>query len=170
MYELFIGMRYLRAKHRHGFISLISFISVAGITVGVIALIVVLSVYAGFTGGLRDQILGINSHIIVQRTEGYITDYNAMRENILAVDGVIGATPYLYTQTLLSGSGGGSGVVLRGYRSGHRGATSSTWNRNCLWARWTHWHQPKMNRCRVLSWADSSPLICVPAPARNCVC
>jgi lipoprotein-releasing system permease protein len=113
MYELFIGMRYLRAKHRHGFISLISFISVAGITVGVIALIVVLSVYAGFTGGLRDQILGINSHIIVQRTEGYITDYDAMRENILAIDGVIGATPYLYTQTLLSGSGGGSGVVLR---------------------------------------------------------
>jgi len=53
MYEWFISRRYLKAKHRHGFISLISLISVAGITVGVIALIVVLSVYSGFTDGLR---------------------------------------------------------------------------------------------------------------------
>ncbi len=53
MFEWFISLRYLRAKHRQGFISLISLISVAGITVGVIALIVVLSVYAGFTDGLQ---------------------------------------------------------------------------------------------------------------------
>ncbi|BDD87845.1 lipoprotein-releasing ABC transporter permease subunit [Desulfofustis limnaeus] len=114
MYEWFIGLRYLRAKHRQGFISLISLISVIGITVGVIALIVVLSVYTGFTEGLRDQILGINSHIIVQRAEGRITDYRDTREQILTVEGVVGATPYLYAQTLVSGSGGGSGVVLRG--------------------------------------------------------
>ena len=114
MYESFISLRYLRAKHRQGFISLISLISVAGITVGVIALIVVLSVYAGFTDGLRDQILGINSHIIVQRTGGAISNYEQTRERVLTVPGVTGATPYLYAQTLLSGSSGGSGVVLRG--------------------------------------------------------
>ncbi len=114
MYEWFIGLRYLRAKHRHGFISLISLISVIGITVGVIALIVVLSVYTGFTEGLRDQILGINSHIIVQRSEGRIADYHETRERILSVPGVTGATPYLYAQTLVSGSAGGSGVVVRG--------------------------------------------------------
>lgn len=114
MYEWFISLRYLRAKHRQGFISLISLISVAGITVGVIALIVVLSVYAGFTDGLRDQILGINSHIIVQQTGGAIEDYELTRERVLTVRGVTGATPYLYAQTLLSGSSGGSGVVLRG--------------------------------------------------------
>jgi len=114
MYESFISLRYLRAKHRQGFISLISLISVAGITVGVIALIIVLSVYAGFTDGLRDQILGINSHIIVQRTGGAISNYERTRERVLAVPGVTGATPYLYAQTLLSGSSGGSGVVLRG--------------------------------------------------------
>ncbi len=114
MYEWFISLRYLRAKHRQGFISLISLISVAGITVGVIALIVVLSVYAGFTDGLRDQILGINSHIIVQKTGGAIQDYELTRERVLTVPGVTGATPYLYAQTLLSGSSGGSGVVLRG--------------------------------------------------------
>ncbi len=114
MYEWFISLRYLRAKHRQGFISLISLISVAGITVGVIALIVVLSVYAGFTDGLRDQILGINSHIIVQRVEGQISDYQLTRAQILDTKGVTAATPYLYAQTLLSSASGGSGVVMRG--------------------------------------------------------
>ena len=114
MYEWFIGRRYLRAKHKQGFISLISFISVAGITVGVIALMVVLAVYSGFTDGLRDQILGVNSHIIIQRYGGSITDYDSVREQILTVNDVTGATPYLYTQTLVSSAAGGSGVVLRG--------------------------------------------------------
>ncbi len=114
MFEWFVARRYLRAKHKHGFISLISFISVAGITVGVIALIVVLSVYSGFTNGLRDQIVGVNSHIIVQRIGGSIGNYQLLRERILTVKGVVGATPYLYTQTLISSSGGGNGVVLRG--------------------------------------------------------
>ena len=114
MYEWFISRRYLRAKHRQGFISLISLISVIGITVGVIALIVVLSVYSGFTDGLRDQILGINSHIIVQRVEGSIDNYELMRDQVLSVEGVNGATPYLYAQTLLSGTTGGAGIILRG--------------------------------------------------------
>jgi len=93
MYEWFISRRYLKAKHRHGFISLISLISVAGITVGVIALIVVLSVYSGFTDGLRDQILGINSHIIVQQVGGSIHNYRQVREQILDADNVVAATP-----------------------------------------------------------------------------
>lgn len=114
MFEWFIALRYLRAKHKHGFISLISLISVAGITVGVIALIVVLAVYSGFTDGLRDQILGVNSHIIVQQLGGSIRDYQLVRDRILTVRDVTGATPYLYSQTLLSSSGGGNGVVLRG--------------------------------------------------------
>ncbi|MCP4338676.1 MAG: lipoprotein-releasing ABC transporter permease subunit [Desulfobulbaceae bacterium] len=114
MFEWFVGLRYLRAKHKHGFISLISLISVAGITVGVIALIVVLAVFSGFTDGLRDQILGVNSHIIVQQLGGPIGNHQLARDRILSVRNVTGATPYLYTQTLLSGSGGGNGVVLRG--------------------------------------------------------
>lgn len=114
MYEWFISRRYLRAKHRHGFISLISLISVIGITVGVIALIVVLSVYSGFTDGLRDQILGINSHIIVQSVDGPIENYDLALDQVMTVEGVTGSTPYLYAQTLLSGVSGGSGIVLRG--------------------------------------------------------
>lgn len=114
MFEWFVGLRYLRAKHKHGFISLISFISVAGVTVGVIALIVVLAVYSGFTNGLRDQILGVNSHIIVQRFGGPIENYQLVRDRILTVKNVTGASPYLYAQTLLSSTRGGSGMVLRG--------------------------------------------------------
>jgi lipoprotein-releasing system permease protein len=114
MFEWFVSLRYLKAKHRHGFISLISLISVAGITVGVIALIVVLAVYSGFTDGLRDQILGVNSHIIVQRIGGSIAEYELVRDRILTTKGVVGATPYLYAQTLLSGANGGNGMVLRG--------------------------------------------------------
>lgn len=113
-FESFIGLRYLRAKHQHGFISLISLISVAGITVGVIALIIVLAVFSGFTDGLRDQILGVNSHIIVQRLGGSITEYELARDRTMTVPEVVGATPYLYAQTLMSSSVGGSGVVLRG--------------------------------------------------------
>ncbi len=114
MFEWFISFRYLRARHKQKFISLISLISVAGITMGVMALIVVLAVYSGFTNGLRDQILGINSHIIVQRLGGIIPNYPLTRDRIVTVDDVTGATPYLYTQTLLSASRGGTGVVLRG--------------------------------------------------------
>lgn len=114
MFEWFISLRYLRAQHKQKFISLISFISVAGITMGVMALIVVLAVYSGFTNGLRDQILGINSHIIVQRLGGTIPEYELTRDRIVTVKDVTGATPYLYTQTLLSGPRGGTGVVLRG--------------------------------------------------------
>ncbi len=114
MYEWFISRRYLRAKHQHGFISLISMISVAGITVGVIALIIVLAVYAGFTAGLRDQILGLNSHIIVQSYQGLIMDYPQIEKDILSVDKVEAVTPYIYTQALVSSSSGGNGVVLRG--------------------------------------------------------
>lgn len=113
-FESFIGLRYLRAKHQHGFISLISLISVAGITVGVIALIVVLAVFSGFTDGLRDQILGVNSHIIVQRLSGSISEYELTRDRTMTVPEVVGATPYLYAQTLMSSTVGGSGVVLRG--------------------------------------------------------
>jgi len=114
MFEWFISFRYLRARHKQKFISLITLISVAGITMGVMALIVVLAVYSGFTTGLRDQILGINAHVIVQRLGGIIPEYTLIRDRIMTVDDVTGATPYLYAQTLLSGPRGGTGVVLRG--------------------------------------------------------
>jgi lipoprotein-releasing system permease protein len=113
-YEWFISLRYLKAKRRQGFISLISLISVAGVTVGVMALIVVLAVMTGFTDSLRDKILGINSHIIVQHIGRGITDYQKARSIVVQADGVMAATPYIYTQTMLSVPDASTGAVVRG--------------------------------------------------------
>lgn len=113
-FEWFVCLRYLKAKRRHGFISLISFISVAGVMVGVMALIVVLAVMTGFTSEFRDKILGINSHVVVQKYADNLQDYRTVMPQIMEIDGVVGVTPYLYTQTMITGGSGGTGAVLRG--------------------------------------------------------
>jgi lipoprotein-releasing system permease protein len=113
-YEWFISLRYLKAKRRQGFISLISIISVAGVAVGVMALIVVLAVMTGFTDSLREKILGINSHIVVQRLGNGITDYKGLSQEILQENGVMAATPYTYSQTMLSAPDASAGAVIRG--------------------------------------------------------
>jgi len=113
-FEWFISLRYLRAKREQKFISLISIISVLGVAVGVLALIVVLSVYTGFTEGLRDQIIGINAHALVQRFGGTIREPEIIREKIAQVAGVKATTPYIYAQALISAGSNSSGIVLRG--------------------------------------------------------
>ena len=113
-YEWFISLRYLKAKRREGFISLISIISVAGVAVGVMALIVVLAVMTGFTDSLREKILGINSHIIVQRLGRTITNHQELGQLAMKVDGVLAATPYTYSQTMISVPDASSGAVVRG--------------------------------------------------------
>ena len=113
-YEWFISLRYLKARRRQGFISLISLISVAGVSVGVMALIVVLAVMTGFTDSLREKILGINSHIVVQRLGKGIADYREISAMVLQTKGVMAATPYTYSQTMLSVPDASSGVVVRG--------------------------------------------------------
>ena len=114
-YELFIGLRYLKAKRKQTFISLITMISMAGVAVGVWALIVVLSVMTGFEEDLRNKILGTNSHIvIIDRGEGAIKDYKNIIPKIEKVEHVISATPFIYNQVMLTTESGVSGVVLRG--------------------------------------------------------
>ncbi|MEK6677889.1 MAG: lipoprotein-releasing ABC transporter permease subunit [Nitrospirota bacterium] len=114
-YELFIGLRYLKAKRKQTFISLITMISMAGVAVGVWALIVVLSVMTGFEEDLRNKILGTNSHIvIIDRGEGAIKDYKNIISKIEKVEHVISATPFIYNQVMLTTESGVSGVVLRG--------------------------------------------------------
>ena len=110
----FVSRRYLRAKRRQKFISMISVISILGVAVGVMALIVVLSIYSGFTDGLRDQIIGINSHAIVQSHSGRIIHPKKAIATIEQIDGVRAATPYIHTQALISSHYGSSGIVLRG--------------------------------------------------------
>lgn len=113
-YELFIGLRYLKAKRKQTFISVISFISVLGITVGVTALIMVLSVMTGFEETLKEKILGINAHVVVVGFGGGIKDYERVAEEVKKVEGVVGATPFTYNQALVSSPGGSMGAVIRG--------------------------------------------------------
>ena len=113
-FETFICFRYLKAKRKQGFISLITFISVAGVAVGVMALIVVLAVMAGFTSELRTKILGVNSHIVVQKLGGIIEDYPALVDAIQHTEGVKSVTPYIYSQTMITTGNNGTGIVLRG--------------------------------------------------------
>ncbi|HSR36611.1 MAG TPA: lipoprotein-releasing ABC transporter permease subunit [Desulfurivibrionaceae bacterium] len=113
-FEWFVCLRYLKAKRKQSFISLISLISVAGVMVGVMALIVVLAVMTGFTSEFRNKILGINSHVVVQDLGGSLTDYRGAAATIGTVPGVVGVTPYIYAQAMLTGGAGGTGIVLRG--------------------------------------------------------
>lgn len=113
-YQLFIGLRYLKAKRKQGFISVITFISVTGIMVGVTALIVVLSVMNGFEETLKEKILGLNAHVVVVGFGSGLGDYDTLAETVRTVDGVIGASPFTYSQAMLSGSNGSTGAVVRG--------------------------------------------------------
>ncbi len=101
-FEWFVSLRYLKAKRRHGFISLITLISVGGVTVGVMALIIVLAVMTGFSEGLRDKILSINSDIIVQKLGQEMTDYHKISREVSSIPGVTGVSPYIYSQSMIS--------------------------------------------------------------------
>ncbi|MDD5759653.1 MAG: lipoprotein-releasing ABC transporter permease subunit [Desulfobulbaceae bacterium] len=113
-FEWFVCLRYLRAKRKHNFISLISIISVAGVAIGVMALIIVLAVMTGFTNELRDKILGINSHIVVQNYDGRISDYDKIQKELEALPGIVATTPYVFSQTMITSGDAGTGAILRG--------------------------------------------------------
>jgi lipoprotein-releasing system permease protein len=113
-FELFLGTRYLKAKRKQAFISIITIISIVGVMVGVMALIVVLSVMNGFREDLMSKILGVNSHLIILSYEGAFKDPDKISREVNGVEGVIASTPFLYTQVMLNHAGYVSGAVLRG--------------------------------------------------------
>ncbi|MBJ6725965.1 lipoprotein-releasing ABC transporter permease subunit [Geomesophilobacter sediminis] len=113
-FELLIGLRYLKAKRKSTFISLITLISVAGVALGVMALIIVLAVMTGFEEDLKDKILGTNAHIVVLNSMGSVENYQAVEKKLVQMDGVVAATPFIYNQVMLSSGKNVSGVVLRG--------------------------------------------------------
>ena len=114
MFELFLGIRYLKAKRKQRFISVITIISVLGVMVGVMALVVVLSVMNGFRSDLMSKILGVNSHILVLNLSGTFGGYRQVAGKVEKMDGVVAITPFVYTQVMLNNSGRVSGAVLRG--------------------------------------------------------
>ncbi len=113
-YELWIALRYMRARRREMFISVITWISVGGVAVGVTALIVVLSVMTGFERDLRDKILGTNAHLVVYPVGGRMAGYDAVARKIETVRGVEAATPFVMSQVMLMTRGSVQGAVLRG--------------------------------------------------------
>ena len=113
-YEFFVSLRYLRAKRKQVFVSVITFISVAGIFLGVAALIIVLAVMNGFETDLRNKILGINSHIVLMEYNGTMKQYPQVIKNIEDVPGVVASTPFIYSQAMVKSGNSASGVVLRG--------------------------------------------------------
>jgi len=114
MFELFLGIRYLKAKRKQRFISVITIISVMGVMVGVMALIVVLSVMNGFRSDLMSKILGVNSHVLVLNLSGTFSGHEQVAEKVKKMDGVVAITPFVYTQVMINNSGRVSGAVLRG--------------------------------------------------------
>jgi len=109
----FVGSRYLRARQKQAFISLITFLATAGIAVGVMALIVVIAVMTGFESELQDRILGIESHVLVMRYGESVSDIDATVASIESIDGVQSVAPFVYTQVMLRSSHGVTGAVLK---------------------------------------------------------
>jgi lipoprotein-releasing system permease protein len=114
-YEFFIAKRYLTAKRKQAFISVITFISILGIVIGVMALIIAIALITGFQGDVQDKILGSTSHIMVSDLTGEgIEEYAETGAKIQGLKGVISVTPVVYDTVLLKGPYKSSGAVLKG--------------------------------------------------------
>ncbi|MDR3567126.1 MAG: lipoprotein-releasing ABC transporter permease subunit [Syntrophobacteraceae bacterium] len=112
-FEFFISIRYLLAKRRQTFVSLISFISIAGVGVGVTALIVVLAVMNGFHADLRNRILGVTAHVNITSYAGSISSYKEAMSKVDRQSGVVESTPYIYAPVMMSANRS-SGAILYG--------------------------------------------------------
>lgn len=114
-FELFIGLRYLRSKGRRGFLSLLTLIAMAGMALGVMALIVVLAVMSGFEEELRSKILGATAHILVMDAGGRgIQDVDRVLPLIRQQSDVRTASPFVLQQVMLTHEQAATGVLLRG--------------------------------------------------------
>ncbi|TCU17335.1 lipoprotein-releasing ABC transporter permease subunit [Rhizobium sullae] len=117
-FERLVAWRYLRARRKEAFISVIAGFSFVGIMLGVATLIIVMAVMNGFRTELISRILGINGHMIVQPVDGPFNDYAALTDRFAAVPGIRMALPLVEGQTLASGqAGAGTGALVRGIRA-----------------------------------------------------
>ena len=105
-FEYLIGVRYLRARRRQRFVSLIAVISLVGVTIGTFALTVVLSVMSGFQEDLRDRLLSFNPHVTVERTAVDRGDLTSLQARIGALPGVVGVAPFIASQVMMVSTAG----------------------------------------------------------------
>ncbi len=114
-YEWFIGLRYLKAKRKQTFISIITVISIVGVAVGVMTLIVVLAVMSGFEKTIKEKILGTQAHLVVLKASQQGMDhYGELIKEVEQVEGVVSATPFIYTEVMLSSESNVTGGVIKG--------------------------------------------------------
>ena len=112
--ELFIAGKYLKAKRKEGFISLITFLSVAGVTVGVMALVVVIAVMSGAETDFRKRILGLEPHILVMNYSGKFDNYSHILSDLDKREQIVGISPILFAQAMIRSKQSFSGVMVRG--------------------------------------------------------
>jgi lipoprotein-releasing system permease protein len=124
-FEILVGGRYLRSRRFPRLISAVTFISVSGVTLGVMALIIVIGVMTGFESDLKRKILGTNSHVIVvPQVGGAIEGYRELTAKIRALPDVTGAAPFVLSQAMLGSPGAVQGVVVRGIDPRAEGAAT----------------------------------------------
>ena len=112
--ELFIGLRYLRAKRRTRFVSFITLISLLGIATGVAALIVILSVMNGFEGELRGRLLSMSAHGSVTESDGVVEDWPGLVKRVRVEPGVKSAAPFIQMEGMIQSGSDLLGVVVHG--------------------------------------------------------
>lgn len=113
-FSLFVAKRYLLARRKQTFISIIGIFSMLGVALGVGALIVTLGIMNGFTTDLRDKILGVNAHVMLMSYNQSIPDDKVLENTVRKVPGVTGVTPFIYSEVMVSTESGVKGLVLRG--------------------------------------------------------
>ncbi len=112
--EIFIGLRYTRAKRKNHFVSFIAFISMAGVALGVFSLIVVLSVMNGFGNELRNRTLSMTSHATVTGFNGTVSEWPSIAEQAKQQPGVVATAPYIQKEVMLTNGKRVSGSLARG--------------------------------------------------------
>jgi lipoprotein-releasing system permease protein len=117
-FERMVALRYLRARRKEGFVSVIAGFSLVGIALGVATLIIVMAVMNGFRADILDRILGVNGHINIYPgvRESMITDYDAKAKQIAGIPGVTSVTPIIEGQVLATGPRNSAGALVRGIR------------------------------------------------------
>ena len=127
--ERMLATRYMRARRAEGFISVIAWFSLAGITLGVATLIIVMSVMNGFRAELVDRILGLNGHVAIYSTEGNgIKNYDGLALSITEMPGVIAVTPQIEGQVMATRNAVSLGAVIRGVRWSDLAARKPLWD------------------------------------------
>lgn len=113
-FAFLVALSHLRARRREAGISVITGVSIMGVTIGVTALIMVLAVMQGFEVDLRDKILGSNAHLVVLNQDGEFEQYQVVADTVQAVPGVVAAAPFVYYEVMIRSQWSAGGAVLKG--------------------------------------------------------